>query len=218
MGPGPGPGNGGVKIHVFDQKENPDNKRAYTADVFVQHKDGTVMGPYKGSSFPNAPDSQYTQKTVKEGTYSFNNKYGHLGGSKKGLNLVDEQGDRNTSATTTPGGSDATAKYVNVHSGEKPNAAGLQNRGSAACITLHPDDVESFWDNFDWSGEYNGYSGNSGNSTGTISIYRGEGEGSSTMRNYLETAQEIQNSLPKKLTLPLVQSDATKVVLPVINL
>jgi len=39
-------------IYIFDQAQNPDNKRVYTADVYVMCPDGTVNGPYKGSSYP----------------------------------------------------------------------------------------------------------------------------------------------------------------------
>jgi hypothetical protein len=228
MGMGPGPGNGGgTNVYVFDQKENPNDKRIYTADIFVQQKDGTIMGPYRGSSFPNAPDSQNTHKTIKEGSYAYHNKLGHKGGSQKGLNLIDENGNRNTPATTTPGGNDATAVYVNVHSGQEPNAAGLQNRGSEACITIHPEDVATFFSNFDWSGSLNRtdkngnpvtYIGTSGNSSGDISIYRGQGEASNTIRSYLEATQEMQQSIPRTLSLPKVQVDATQFVLPILKL
>lgn len=58
-------------------------------------------------------------------------------------------------------------KGVNVHSGQKKNAAGKDNRGSAGCITISPSDSGDFMDNFKWNG------GTKGSSSGTIQIFRG---------------------------------------------
>lgn len=59
--------------------------------------------------------------------------------------------------------------YVNVHEGASDNG-NYSSRGSAGCITIHPDDFDDFTDNFDWSGA----SGNTGNSFGTIEIHRSD--------------------------------------------
>lgn len=162
-------------IYFYDQANNPNNKRVYTAEVYVE-VNGKVSGPYKGSTYPNAPDSNNGHKTANSGLHEFNNEFGHKGGSVKGLNLVDSNGDRKTPAKTTLGNKKVDAEYVNVHSGVDPKENnGFHNRGSAACLTIYPDDTDSFFNNFDWSGSYNGYSGNTGNSTGTVFINRGDG-------------------------------------------
>jgi RHS repeat-associated protein len=228
MGPGDG-SNQGIRIYVFDQKNNPNNKRVYTAQIFVQLQDGTVSGPFRGSSFPNAPDSKNIHKTVDEGTFKFNNKLGHKGGSTKGLNMVDSNGNRKTPATTTPGGIPATAVYVNIHSGQVENASGQHNRGSEACITLHPEDAEAFFNNFDWSGSLNRYDadgnlvtykGTSGTSSGEVSIFRGVSTKSSIYRNRLEKRLQMQEFLKEiSIELPLIQSDATRyeIIKPIIE-
>lgn len=71
----------------------------------------------------------------------------------------------------TPGkdknGKNVIMKGVNVHSGQKKNAAGKDNRGSAGCITISPSDSGDFIGNFKWNG------GTKGSSSGTIQIFRG---------------------------------------------
>ncbi|MEM8567819.1 MAG: RHS repeat-associated core domain-containing protein, partial [Bacteroidota bacterium] len=204
-----------VRVYFFDQADNPDNKRVYTADVYVKTDDGTVNGPYSGSTYPNAPDSKNTHKTIDEGEHAVNNEYGHSSGLQKGLNLVDDNGDRKTPATTTPGDEEATAKYINVHSGQPKNAAGLHNRGSEGCLTLCPTDASNFFDNFDWSGSYNGHTGNTGNSVGTVNVFRGESEDSRRVKFNLQFTQKLQNT---NFTTPVAKSDATRMSQPVIRL
>ena len=101
---------------------------------------------------------------------------------------------------------------MNVHSGQPLNAAGLNNRGSEACLTIDPADAAAFFSNFDWSGSYNGYSGNSGNSLGTVTIFRGESREANAVKDQLQFAQRLWsiNTDP-----PLVKSDATRVSTPI---
>ncbi|MFZ1807622.1 MAG: RHS repeat-associated core domain-containing protein, partial [Cyclobacteriaceae bacterium] len=197
-----------VRIYFFDQAENPENKRVYTSEIYVVTDDGTVKGPYSGSTYPNAPDSQNTHKTVDEGEHAVNNTVGHKGRAQKGLNLRDADGNRYTPATTTPGDEEVTAQYINIHSGQQPNAAGLDNRGSEGCLTVCPSDASNFFSNFDWSGSYNGYTGNTGNSVGLVTIFRGDTQNSAAKKYSLTFRQEIQNF---KYSPPTAPSDATRV-------
>ncbi len=176
-------------VYVLDQSQNPNNKREYTADVYVD-VDGEVNGPYEGSSFPN---SATKHNTLNEGEYSYNNESGHKGGTKKGLNIVDENGDR-VAPGTAPDGSETEMTYVNVHSGVSPDddpaGLGRENRGSAGCQTIRPSDSEAFFSNFDWSGPNQ----TTGTSTGTISVQRGvKAYGT---KSYLQFIQSTQRTIP----------------------
>jgi RHS repeat-associated protein len=75
-------------VYIFDQAQNPDNKRVYTASIYVVHDDGKVSGPYRGSSYPNYPDATNRQNTLKPGTHLYNNLSGHSQGTQKGLNSM----------------------------------------------------------------------------------------------------------------------------------
>ncbi len=83
------------KVYVFDQAQRPpDNGVAgtsYTAEVYVvNEQNGSVNGPYSGSSYPNSisnTNNNTTHKTVKEGEHLYNNLSGHNKRSEKGLNL-----------------------------------------------------------------------------------------------------------------------------------
>ena len=86
----------------------------------------------------NAPAAN----TVNEGTKDFNNKYGHDKGQKKGLNIVNSNGERLTEGTT-PNGDNVTMEYVNIHSGKSDNG-NYNSRGSHGCVTIHPDDADAF--------------------------------------------------------------------------
>lgn len=140
----------------------------YTAEITVIHN-GEIKGVYRGSSYPNSKsnnDNSTTYNTVKEGEYDFNNLYGHSRGTEKGLNLVNEYGERKVPAFSSTG-EDTEAVFVNVHSG-KSDLGNYNSRGSKACITIHPDDSESFFSNFSWTNT----SKTTGNSTGRIIITR----------------------------------------------
>lgn len=56
---------------------------------------------------------------------------------------------------------------VNVHIGYSDNK-GPTSRGSRGCVTIHPDDAEDFFSNFEW----NKNNPNTGTSTGKLIILR----------------------------------------------
>jgi len=83
---------------------------------------------------------------------------------------------------------------VNVHSGVPPenDPAGLnrQNRGSSGCLTICPSDAPRFFNNFNW----NGANRSTGNSKGTIVIYRGNSFRAVTTKVYLQMKQWFQKT------------------------
>ena len=192
------------KVYIFDQAENPDNKRVYTAEAYVESNERGVQGPYRFSSFPNNDE---VHNTVNTGEHEYNNESGHMSGTQKGLNIVNADGER-VAPGTDPDGDAIEMTVVNVHSGVDPDDNnGLHNRGSAGCPTCHPDDATGFFSNFDFSGS----SGNTGNAEGTVTIFRGASEAATDARNLLEFKQGLQNL---DLT-PTVKSDNTRVATPV---
>ena len=65
-------------IYVFDRSMRPNDQgkkgETYTAEIFVE-KNGTVTGPYRGSSYPNSKsnsDNSTKYNTVNEGEHKFN--------------------------------------------------------------------------------------------------------------------------------------------------
>ena len=162
-------------VYVFDQSMRPKDQgkkgSTYTAEVYVE-KDGTVTGPYRGSSYPNSKsptDNSTPYNTLAEGEHKYNNESGHKGGTEKGLNIVNDEGER-LAKGIDPEGNEVTMEYVNVHSGYSDNG-GYMSRGSAGCVTIHPEDTESFFGNFKWD-----KNSNKGTSSGSIFIYRKNNE------------------------------------------
>lgn len=95
----------------------------YTANIQVI-QNGKIVGVYEGSSYPNSisnTNDKTNHNTVKDGEYDFNNKSGHKGGTQKGLNIVDKEGDRTKVSGIDRNGKDVQMKYVNVHSGKSDN-------------------------------------------------------------------------------------------------
>ena len=144
-------------VMVLDNIVRPiDNgcEETYTA-ILIVIQNGIVVGSYRGSSYPNSisiTDNRTKHNTLNDGEYDFNNKYGHYGektGFQKALNIVDADGKR-IAPGTKPDGSDVTMTHVNVHSGYSDNK-GPKSRGSRGCITIHPDDAESFFAHFNWN-------------------------------------------------------------------
>lgn len=172
--------NGDTTVYFLDSGERPPDdgtdENTYQGDVYVV-VDGTVVGTYRGSTYPNSisnSNNSTNHNTVKEGTYPFNNASGHKGGTQKGLNIVNENGERETSGIS-PTGNELTMTLVNAHSGYSENG-NYNSRGSHGCPTIHPDDADAFFDNFSWNG-------NTGTSSGNMVIARGE------------NAQQIKNQL-----------------------
>lgn len=178
-------------VYFFDQKNQPiDDYRTaqYTANVYID-EDGTVYGPYQGSTFPDSKENESTtnDNTVDEGSHDFNNTNGNHGGTKEGLNLVkdkDKTGEDNRVANgKDPNGNPVTMKDVNVHSGYNTK------RYSSGCPTISPKDAGSFFSHFDWSSPR----GTTGNSKGTVQIYRGTSLKSIVTQTYLKVKQWLQN-------------------------
>ena len=196
-------------VFVFDQKNQPKSKGDYTAQIFVIHPNGKVGGPYLGSSYPNNSDKH---NTLNQGTHLYNNKAGHKSSSKKGLNIVDGEGNRQNTSGTDPNGNPATMEWVNVHEGDSDN-----NRGSAGCPTCHPAHTEEFLSNFDWSaeitvvnrnGENKTYKGTTGKSSGTFTVFRGDSDKSNMMMDFILYLLNEGGDLSQKQA----QSDNTRVV------
>ena len=159
-------------IAVHDLNQRPNDKgvkgETYTADITVI-QNGEIVGIYKGSSYPNSisnTDNRTIYNTVKEGEYDFNNESGHKGGTQKGLNIIDNKGERNVPGIDK-NGNEVQMKYVNVHSGKSDNG-NYNSRGSQGCITIDPKDAKSFFSHFKW----NVQNPNVGSSKGKIIIKR----------------------------------------------
>lgn len=165
-----------LEVYIIDVPELPKatgkKGSTYTASLFVvDNNKKKVFGPYSGSSFPNSRQSLENKEkpnTLKAGVHVFNNKYGHKGGTKKGLNLININEERKTDAFSwlkKP----SVIVYANVHTGCSDNG-NFNSRGSQGCITIHPKDVGSFFNHFNFS------KGTKGTSEGVVFIYRNTSE------------------------------------------
>ena len=159
-------------VYVFDQPTRPLDRNikgeTYTAEIYVEIN-GNITGPYRGSSYPNSKspnDNSTNYKTLTEGVHKFNNTSGHKGGTQKGLNIVNDVGKRESTAVN-PNGETVIIRDANVHSGYSDNG-GYMSRGSKGCITIHPEDVKTFFENFKW----NEKNPNTGTSSGDLFIYQ----------------------------------------------
>ena len=159
-------------ISVIDQNIRPLDRgksgETYTATIQVI-QNGEVIGVYEGSSYPNSvsnKENSTNYNTIAEGEYDFNNKSGHKGGTQKGLNIVDESGNKYIKGFDRDG-NEVQMQYVNVHSGKSDNG-NYNSRGSQGCITINPKDAQSFFSHFKW----NESNPNVGNSQGRIIIKR----------------------------------------------
>ena len=159
-------------IYFLDKSTPPNTKREYSATVYVD-ADGTVFGPYMGSTYPN---NSNVHNTLASGTHLFVNLFGHNLGKEKGLNIVNKEGERIVDGKD-PKGNNVEMFYVNIHSGQTlekdPAKLNRHNRGSAGCPTIHPDDAASFFDIFHWNKGKNKNS-NTGSSSGIVYISRDE--------------------------------------------
>jgi hypothetical protein len=190
-------------VYVLDQANRPNDNgtegETYTASVFVV-QNGQISEEYEGSSYPNSvsnTDNSTDYNTLNEGNHEYNNSSGHDGGTEQGLNIVDENDSRTNAPGTDPDGNNVTMEYVNVHEGASDNG-NYNSRGSQGCITLNPDDATDFMDNFNWSGE----GGNTGTSTGTLILSRGNN--ANTINNLKARRKWQQNPAqpikPKRVT------------------
>ncbi len=161
-------------VLVIDKDERPQDNgtvgTTYTGSTYyLNETTGDISGPYRSSTYPNSisnSDNSTKYNTLNEGEHKYNNTSGHDGGTKKGLN-IDDKGSRRTDGTK-PDGEDVTMQYVNYHSGAS-DKGNYNSRGSAGCITCHPDDANSFFENFNWTNTTK----TKGDSSGTITVQRG---------------------------------------------
>jgi hypothetical protein len=156
----------GITIFFFDNfaPYYPRQDANLQATVYVM-VDGKLVGTYRGSTYPSGP----LYSTIEEGEHKFNNAFGHGGGTpseRQGLNIVDNVIEGNEYAPRTTLGSHPSApgfsvvmENVNIHS---------FRRESQGCPTILESQWSSFASHFDWSGS----SGHTGNSSGTVYIFR----------------------------------------------
>ncbi len=171
-------------VWVFDQENNPEDRSTYTANIYHE-KNGYIHNQVEGSSYPNYPDTESgDQNTVDDGTHLFNNESGHSLGTKKGLNLVNSDGERVSPGTKPDGTAIEEMTTVNVHEGDKES-----NRGSAGCLTIRPDHASEFFRNFDWSGN----NGTTGTSSGSVVIYRGDSKAKTASLTRINNIRTVQN-------------------------
>ncbi len=144
-------------IYVHDQSKRPNDRgsvgETYTATVTVIQND-KIVGKYRGSTYPNSvsnEDNSTTWNTIADGSFLFNNAYGHNGGREKGLNIIDDNGARENQGIS-PKGDAVTMRNTNVHEG-KSDKGNYNSRGSHGCITIHPADAEAFFSHFSWTNE-----------------------------------------------------------------
>ena len=197
-----------MRVYVFDQANRPNDKGTvgdtYTAEVYAYDDEtGELNGPYNGSSYPNSrsnSDNSPRYNTTTEGEHKYNNKRGHKGASKKGLNIVDNEGKR-TNPGIAPDGSETTMTLVNVHSGYSDNG-NHNSRGSKGCITIHPDEASDFFDNFDFSGR----NGTTGNASGTIIIKRGNQASNAKRLKRKAWWKRTTNKVKAKVLFPAASS------------
>jgi len=144
----------------------------FTADIYVlDHTKKLRFGPYDGSTFPdNKKKNSKQPRTVLPGRYLFNNKYGHKGSMKRGLNLVDEKGDRFTDAKPWTGPPDK-AQNINVHNGGTGKGY-YYSRYSQGCLTIDKDTIDDFMNLFEWTVPNSEGKLTSGTSSGWIYVVR----------------------------------------------
>jgi hypothetical protein len=188
-------------VYFIDQNSRPNDdgkeeSQTYTAAVVVV-QNGVVVGIYSGSTYPNSKsstDNTTKHNTLAEGSHPFNNKSGHKSGTKKGLNIVDDNGNRDNTPGNSPDGSEIVMEYVNVHSGHSDNK-GPKSRGSKGCPTIAPEDADDFNNHFDWS------EGTTGNSNGEVNINR-------------EPAS-AQQSIPNSIMNQIIEQTVTTSIQPI---
>lgn len=185
-------------VYIIDREERPvDNGtkgQTYSGFAFVETDDGEYSETYLASSHPNSKsntDNSPKHNTIKAGKHSYNNTKGHKGGAQKGLNIDDSDNKNRTTTGTDPNGNDVEMQYVNVHKGTSDNGNAM-SRGSKGCVTIHPDDADAFFSNFDFS------NGNTGNSSGSIYIIR------IGRPQLISTAAPDKTKLVKPIVLPLI--------------
>lgn len=141
-----------VEVYFFDMPKIESYDPTYTSVIYVaNHMTNRLSGPYRGSSFPNSDPSDPTKtiyNTIVDKEHIFNNRSGHKGATRKGLNIVDRIGRRKWEGRYNEGWDPSekllTMFNVNVHSGVS-NKGNHNSRGSHGCLTVFPPHVEQFF-------------------------------------------------------------------------
>lgn len=187
-----------IEVFFIDQEEMPADDgtdgTTYTATVYVLNNEtGDLHGPFRGSTYPNSrenPEGSDKPSRVAEGPHFFNNRNGHKGQTVRGLNLIDSLDVR-----IVPGWSwsllPTTVQYANVHTGFS-DRGNYNSRGSQGCLTLHPDENDSFMDLFDFSipNYLNPPQLTMGTSEGVVYVFREEEDIRNQLINELESLNE----------------------------
>ncbi len=147
-----------LEVYFFDMPEIEHFDPTYTSLVYVaNYSTNTLSGPFKGSSFPNtypADPSATPYNTVVDKEHIFNNRTGHKGTTRRGLNIVDRLGrgkwEGRYNDGWSPSGDLITMYTVNVHSGTSDNG-NHNSRGSHGCLTIYPPHVDEFFDSFGYA-------------------------------------------------------------------
>lgn len=177
-----------LEVFFFDQENRPPPSHpasqlypdlTYTAEVYIaNHATNQLHGPYFGSTFPNNKQSKNDQgqlvdrpKTVTSESFYFNNKWGHKGSTRKGLNLIKEGTLLRETPAWSWGNLDVIAYYINVHSGFSKKGSPT-SRGSLGCLTIQPSDVNNFMSHFDFSIANDDGKYTMGNSSGIVYVSR----------------------------------------------
>jgi len=155
-----------------------DGNPTYTGAVYVaDYSKGILNGPYiTSSTFPNTKKSNMNEtryNTVLEGSYIFNNRSGHKGARRRGLNLVYQTGLTGWEGRYNLGfdknGDTILMKDVNVHGGTS-NKGNYNSRGSHGCLTIFPRDTIQFFKHFGMEHK------TTGNLEGGLYVFRDDDE------------------------------------------
>lgn len=205
-------GKANTSVFVFDSPTRPEDKGvpgtsyggiAYTVITTPDGKQ-IVHGPYRISTFSNSKSAtdntpkwaEIKGKTLSEGGDDYNNEWGHkynkadaTQGLLMGTYKYNDKGkvylDPNVEST---GPNPVNNGERRVNSGEIHHGASdlgnFKSRGSKACFTVHPDDVDDFFDdNFNW----NDSNPNTGTSRGKVYTYRVDSAESIALKHWLES-------------------------------
>jgi len=147
----------------------------YTGEVYIaNYNRKTLQGPFSSSTFPNSKKINSVQtfyNTVLDGSYIFNNRSGHKGTKRRGLNLVLETELRGWEGRFNLGfdmnGDTILMEDVNIHGGMS-DLGNFNSRGSHGCLTIIPKDTLQFFK------EFNMEHRTTGNLDGGLYVFRSD--------------------------------------------
>ncbi|WP_298900670.1 hypothetical protein [uncultured Psychroserpens sp.] len=187
-----------IEVFVLDEHGQPEDKsipgKTYRGVTYVvDHVNKKVNGPYRCSPYPNSvspyisnpqeietPYNTILPKRIDVQYHLFNNLYGHKESTQRGLNIVASNGEREAKGFN-PYGKNKTMTYVNVHSGYS-DKGNYNSRGSAGCITIHPNDNNKFMKNFNFE------NGTTGSSEGVIIVIKSD---ESTLKKLAKAVKDL---------------------------